>query len=98
MIYSYHPKGVCSREMLIELDDEGKILDFSVIGGCNGNLKAIGALVKGMPAQEAISKLKGILCGPRSTSCPDQFAIALEKILAQKELPCSSAALAQVKG
>ena len=52
------------------------------IGGCNGNLKGIGALIEGMDAQEAISRLEGITCGPKATSCPDQLAKALKKALA----------------
>lgn len=84
MTYSFHPHGVCSREMFVELDEQNTIQDMSVVGGCNGNLKGISALLKGMPAQEAIQRLKGIQCGHRSTSCPDQFAKALEVILSQK--------------
>jgi len=53
------------------------------VGGCNGNLQGIGALVKGMPAQEAITRLKGIRCGAKPTSCPDQLAQGLEKILTE---------------
>ena len=55
-----------------------------VVGGCNGNLQGISALVKGMKAEEAITRLKGINCGGRGTSCPDQFARGLEAAMAQK--------------
>lgn len=79
--YTFQPRGVCSREMQVDLDDQGVIQDLRVIGGCHGNLQGIAALVKGMPAEEAIRRLKGISCGPKSTSCPDQLAVGLEKAL-----------------
>ena len=82
MVYTYLPKGVCSQRMLVDVED-GIIRDVRVIGGCHGNLQGIGALVKGMKAQDAIDKLKGIRCGFKPTSCPDQLAIALEQALAQ---------------
>lgn len=84
MTYTFRPHGVCSREMRVELDDQGIIQNLTVIGGCSGNLQGIGALVRGMPATEAIARLKGIHCGPRATSCPDQFAVNLERILSEK--------------
>ena len=74
----YKTKGVCSREIHVELDgDIIKSVEF--VGGCNGNTKGISALVKGMNVKEIIRKCKGITCGSRDTSCPDQLAIALEK-------------------
>lgn len=79
--YTFQPRGVCSREMQVDLDDQGVIQDLRVIGGCHGNLQGIAALVKGMSAEEAIRRLKGISCGPKSTSCPDQLAVGLEKAL-----------------
>lgn len=82
MIYQYIPRGVCSQRMIIELED-GIIKNVRVIGGCNGNLQGISRLVEGMSAREAIEKLKGIRCGFKSTSCPDQLSIALEQALAQ---------------
>ena len=81
MTYSFHPHGVCSREMHVDLDEHGIIQNFSVLGGCSGNLQGISALVRGMTAQEAIQRLKGIHCGARPTSCPDQLAQGLESIL-----------------
>lgn len=81
MTYLFSPQGVCSREMQVDLDEHGVIQNFSVLGGCNGNLQGISALVRGMTAQEAIRRLKGIHCGARSTSCPDQLARGLEAIL-----------------
>ncbi len=81
--YTFQPRGVCSREMQVDLDDQGVIQALRVVGGCSGNLQGISALVKGKTAQETIQLLKGIHCGPRSTSCPDQLAQGLEQILAQ---------------
>ncbi len=76
----YQTKGTCSSAIDIELKD-GVIDSVSFQGGCNGNLKGICALVKGMTPEEAIGKLKGITCGFKSTSCPDQLARALESML-----------------
>ena len=75
MTYTYTPRGVCSRKMTVELEN-GVIKSVSVEGGCNGNL------VVGMNAQDAIERMKGIHCGPKPTSCPDQMAHALEEALA----------------
>lgn len=80
MKYSYTPKGVCSRLITIEVEDR-KILNVEFTGGCNGNLKGIGALVKGMDVNEAISRLENIRCGMKNTSCPDQLAKALKEAL-----------------
>ena len=74
----YKTQGTCSQEINIELKD-GVIDSVSFVGGCNGNLQGICALVKGMTAEEAISKLKGIRCGFKPTSCPDQLAKALKE-------------------
>lgn len=78
----YKTKGTCSSSINIEMDGE-QIKSVAFTGGCNGNLQGISKLVEGMDAKEAISKLKGIRCGFKSTSCPDQLACALEEILAQ---------------
>lgn len=78
MKLKYRPKGTCSTMMDVEVVD-GIVVDVKVTGGCNGNLQGITKLVQGMPAQEVIARLSGIRCGPRSTSCPDQLAIALSK-------------------
>ncbi|MBO5094055.1 MAG: TIGR03905 family TSCPD domain-containing protein [Lachnospiraceae bacterium] len=75
----YQPKGVCSSAIDIDVQD-GIIRSVSFTGGCNGNLQGISSLVKGMKVEDAISKLKGIKCGFKSTSCPDQLAQALESI------------------
>ena len=82
MTYTYTPKGVCSRRMTVELED-GIIRSVQVEGGCNGNLQGISRLVVGMTARDAIERMKGIRCGFRPTSCPDQLSQALEQALAQ---------------
>ena len=82
MTYTYRPKGVCAQRMTIELEN-GVIRDVQIQGGCNGNLQGISALVRGMEAREAIERMRGIRCGFKNTSCPDQLAQALEEALAQ---------------
>ena len=77
MKMSYRPKGVCSQLMEIEVED-GKIKSLEVMGGCSGNLQGISRLVQGMDVDEAISRLEGIRCGFKATSCPDQLAKALK--------------------
>lgn len=79
----YQTKGTCASAIDIEMD--GNIIkSVAFTGGCNGNLKGIASLVAGMNAQDAIDKLKGIRCGFKPTSCPDQLARALEQILQNK--------------
>lgn len=73
----YKPSGVCSSSIDIQVQD-GIIESVTFTGGCNGNLQGISCLVKGMKVEEAIQKLKGIKCGFKATSCPDQLACALE--------------------
>jgi len=75
---TYSPKGVCSRHMEIDLEND-VITAVRIQGGCNGNLKGISALLVGMTREEAIRRMEGIHCGPRSTSCPDQLAQALKQ-------------------
>lgn len=77
MEYRYQPKGVCSTEMIFEIDKNDVVQDLRVINGCNGNLKGISALIKGMKIDDVIGKISGIKCGLRNTSCPDQIARAL---------------------
>ena len=84
MIYSFRPKGVCSQEMRVDVDEQGIVRSLQVLGGCSGNLQGISALVRDMSAQEAIERLRGIRCGFKNTSCPDQLARGLEKILAER--------------
>lgn len=81
--FEYTPKGVCSRKMIFDLDGD-IIRSVEVIGGCNGNLKGISSLLKGQNVNEIISRLEGITCGPKSTSCPDQIAQALKAYKAYK--------------
>lgn len=78
MKITYSPKGVCSKLMDIEVED-GKIESVKVTGGCSGNLQGISSLLKGMDVDEAISRMEGIRCGFKSTSCPDQIAQALKQ-------------------
>ena len=80
MDHNYHPRGVCSREMRVEVED-GIIRQVKVIGGCDGNLKGISKLLVGMRAEDAIEKLEGIRCGFKNTSCPDQLSKALRECL-----------------
>ena len=82
MKFAYRPRGVCSQLMEFEVEDD-KIVSLSVTGGCNGNLKGIASLVKGMPVQEVIDRLEGVRCNAKQTSCPDQIAQALKSYLAQ---------------
>ena len=77
MTYTFHPRGVCAQAMRVEVDDQGMIQKLEVVGGCSGNLQGIAALVRGMPAEEAIQRLKGIRCGFKDTSCPDQLSKAI---------------------
>ena len=70
MKITYRPKGVCSQLMDIEVED-GKIESVKVTGGCSGNLQGISSLLKGMNVDEAISRMEGIRCGLKATSCPD---------------------------
>lgn len=76
----YKTKGTCSTAIDIEMDGD-VIRSVAFTGGCNGNLKGISSLVTGMKAEDAIAKLKGIRCGFKPTSCPDQLACALEEML-----------------
>ncbi len=77
---SYKTKGVCSRNIDFDIID-GKVTNVSFLGGCNGNLQGIGKLVEGMPVSDVIKKLKGLKCGNKETSCPDQLANALEEYI-----------------
>ena len=81
MTINYLTRGVCSRQITIEISDDGIIESVRFLGGCNGNTQGISALVKGMEVEEAIKRLEGIDCGGRGTSCPDQLATALKQAL-----------------
>lgn len=77
MMFVYKPQGVCSREFHFEIQD-GVIQSFEAIGGCNGNLKGIGRLLKGREIKEVMQDLEGVTCGTKPTSCPDQISKALQ--------------------
>lgn len=80
MQYSYKTQGTCSTQIDFEIEDN-IIHNVKFMGGCNGNLKAVGKLVEGMRTQDVIARLEGNLCGPRSTSCADQLAKAIKQAL-----------------
>ena len=80
MTIEYQPKGVCSRAMKVTVED-GIVQDVEVIGGCNGNLKGIMSLVKGMKAEDVVARLEGIHCKDKPTSCPDQLAKAIRQAM-----------------
>lgn len=80
MKYVYKTKGTCSKEIIVELDND-IIKNVEFLGGCNGNLKGISSIVKGMKVDDVIEKLKGITCSGRPTSCPDQLSKALEEAI-----------------
>lgn len=80
MTITYTPKGVCSRKMVIEVEQD-VIMSVNVVGGCNGNLQGLSSLLRGMKVEEAVRRLEGIRCGVRPTSCPDQIAQALKQAL-----------------
>lgn len=77
---TYQTEGTCSKLIDLTVNDDNTIADVQFIGGCNGNLKGIGRLVKGMNIDDVITRLKGTTCGMKPTSCPDQLSRALEKI------------------
>ena len=79
--YDYRMKGTCARFVDFDIDD-GKLHNLKFEGGCNGNLKAIGRLVEGADARQIADTLRGNTCGPRSTSCADQLAQAIDTVLA----------------
>lgn len=84
MKYRYKTIGTCSQQIDFEVDDNGIVHNVQYYGGCNGNQQGISSLVEGMPAEDVIGRLKGICCGMKPTSCPDQLAVALEKVLAKR--------------
>ena len=80
---THQTSGVCSRQIDLDIEN-GVIIDAKFTGGCSGNTQGVAALVVGMTGEEAIKRLRGIKCGPRPTSCPDQLAIALENHISSK--------------
>ena len=83
MEFTHKPKGVCSKLMELDIED-GKVKSLKVTGGCSGNLQGIARLVAGMDVDEAISRMEGVRCGYKSTSCPDQLAQALKEYKASQ--------------
>lgn len=83
MHINYQPKGVCAAGLEFDIED-GAVKNIRFLGGCDGNHKGLAALAEGMAPEEAAKRLRGITCGRRATSCPDQLAVALEKILAEQ--------------
>lgn len=80
MQYEYKTKGTCSQKIFFDIED-GKLSNVQFLGGCNGNLQGISALVEGMDVNEVISRVEGIHCGMKPTSCPDQLAKALKEAI-----------------
>jgi len=83
MTHTYHPKGVCSRLISFELAEDGTIHNVTFQGGCHGNTQGIARLAEGMNAEELVTRLQGIRCGMRPSSCPDQLAKAVSAALSK---------------
>ena len=75
----YQTSGTCSKQIELDIDDENRVQNVQFLGGCNGNLQGIAKLVRGMKVEEVKSRLDGIRCGYKNTSCPDQLVRALEQ-------------------
>lgn len=80
---TYKTSGTCSKQIDFDIEN-GKVYNVTFLGGCNGNLKGISALIEGQDIKTVEERLKGIKCGPRQTSCPDQLAKALEEVKNEK--------------
>ncbi len=85
MTYTYRTKGTCSKQITLDLDEQGIIRKVEFLGGCNGNTQGVARLCVGRPAQEVIGLLSGTDCNGRGTSCPDQLSKALQEALKQQE-------------
>ncbi len=81
MTYTHRNKGVCSSSVSFDIDDNGIVSNVRFIGGCNGNTQGVARLAEGRHADELIAALRGIRCGMRTTSCPDQLAQGIEEAL-----------------
>ena len=81
MTHTYATKGVCSRAITIEMDDDHIIKSVKFMGGCNGNTQGVASLAVGMKAEDSVTRLRGINCNGRGTSCPDQLANAIEEMI-----------------
>ena len=82
MTYEYNPKGVCSMKIVFDIEDN-KVKNIKFPGGCNGNLQGVSRLAEGRDVNEVIGLIEGIKCGFKNTSCPDQLAQALKKVINQ---------------
>ena len=82
MEYTRKNQGVCSRSTKVVIED-GIVKDVEIVGGCNGNIKGLIALVKDMNAEEAVARMQGITCGFKATSCPDQLALAIKEAISK---------------
>lgn len=82
-MFTFEPKGVCSNKIQLHITND-TINKIEFVGGCSGNLQGIAKLLEGMNAHEAVTRLKGITCGSKATSCPDQLAKAIEEYYNQK--------------
>ena len=80
---AYRTHGTCSREIDVTLDENNVILEVRFVNGCMGNTAGISQLVRGMKAEDAIERLRGIQCGSKGTSCPDQLSYALEQCISK---------------
>ena len=80
MHITYQPKGICASKLEFDIEN-GAVKNIHFLGGCDGNHKGLAALAEGMPVEEAARRLRGITCGARKSSCPDQLAVALEEYL-----------------
>ena len=80
--FVYNTVGTCSKQIMIDVEN-GVVNDVQFLGGCHGNLQGIGKLVQGMKVEDVVSRLDGIRCGNKATSCPDQLSTALKKIMEQ---------------
>ncbi len=80
MKHQHFCKGTCSRSIDFEIDEQGLVHNVCFNGGCHGNTQGISALVEGAPATEVAARLRGIRCGNKATSCPDQLAQAIDSI------------------
>ncbi|MBQ9080480.1 MAG: TIGR03905 family TSCPD domain-containing protein [Clostridia bacterium] len=80
---TYNTHGTCSRQIIIEIEDD-TVTGITFVGGCSGNTQGVAALATGMKINEVIERLRGLKCGFKPTSCPDQLAQALEQYVAQK--------------
>ncbi len=81
--HTFYTKAVCSTRIDFDLDEEKRIHNLCYVGGCDGNLKALGSICENMPAEEVMTKFMGICCGDKPTSCSDQLARCLRKVIAE---------------